>query len=278
MTANYKSEYQELKNVLRSTLDANPVLKYEVEVELFRQLNDPSTSEAEKARIMDKIVLSNLRLIMKIILKWKYTKCLTMGDLFGECIFGLRRAAELYEYTQGNKFSTYAYIWINSVLGRAILQNDCGSLQTPVSLHNARRDAEKARMALTESLGREPTDDEIIDKIKYRGKMADLAPIEQIPLDQEIREGITMGESLVDPVDHVGNIFLGFQSEVLLKAIDSLQERDRMIIYERIYNSKTFKEIGDEHGIPVKTVAFRYKWACKKLKSLVRLSDFDDEF
>lgn len=278
MTANYKSEYQELKQMLRQTINANPLLKYEAEVELFKRLNDESTSESEKVRIMDKIILSNLRLVMRIIIKWKYTKCLTMGDLFGECIFGLKRAAELYDHTQGNKFSTYAYIWINSVLDRAIKENDCGSLKTPVSLHNARRDAEKARIALAESLGRDPTDDEIMGSIKYRGKMTDLAPIDQIHLDQEIGEGITISETLVDPVDHVGNIFLGFQREVLLTALEGLDERDRMIVYERIYNSKNFREIGEEYKIPLKTVAFRYKAALKKLKSLVKLSDFDDEF
>lgn len=74
-------------------------------------------------RARERLVKCNLRLVVHVSKKYTFKLrgiALEHADLIQEGIFGLQRAAELFDGTKGYKFSTYAYWWIRQSISRSI--------------------------------------------------------------------------------------------------------------------------------------------------------------
>lgn len=107
------------------------------------------------AQARQAMVLHNLRLVTSV--AWRYrNQGLSDLDLYQEGAIGLLRAAEGYDYRQGNKFSTYAVWWIRQSIFRAVAE--CGSaIRLPAHVHDALCRLHRAQRQLREKLAREPT-------------------------------------------------------------------------------------------------------------------------
>ncbi|AXL10892.1 sigma-70 family RNA polymerase sigma factor [Microbacterium foliorum] len=70
-------------------------------------------------RAQDRMVLSNVRLVISIARKYQYNG-LELGDLIQEGILGLIHAVKKFDYAQGTKFSTYGTWWIRQAITRAL--------------------------------------------------------------------------------------------------------------------------------------------------------------
>lgn len=88
------------------------------EVDLARQIEaGPETPEGRQAK--DRLIEGNLRLVVSV--ANRYAGCgVPLSDLIQEGNVGLIRAAEKFDYTKGNKFSTYAVWWIRRYVLRAL--------------------------------------------------------------------------------------------------------------------------------------------------------------
>ena len=75
--------------------------------------------EREGKRAQDRMVLSNVRLVISIARKYQHNG-LELGDLIQEGILGLLHAVKKFDYTQGTKFSTYGTWWIRQAITRAL--------------------------------------------------------------------------------------------------------------------------------------------------------------
>lgn len=149
-----------------------PVLTAEQEVELFttiqegldtyRSLDDPATmSPEQEALIIDMAVahqkaeLCNLRLAVSIAKRYFGLLNISPIDLIQEANMGVKKAVSRFDYTTGNKFSTYGTWWIRQRIIRSIA--DKGTLiRMPVHAHEQMGSIRKAKVTLERTLGRKP--------------------------------------------------------------------------------------------------------------------------
>lgn len=116
---------EERKNNFLKTLKPNERKK------ILKMISDnPLSSEEAK----EKIITSNMRLIVSIAKKYVLKSSLELTDLVSEGAIGLTRATEKFEIERGYKFSTYATYWIRQQIIRAIAEQS-KTIRTPVHVN-----------------------------------------------------------------------------------------------------------------------------------------------
>jgi len=168
-----------------------PLLTPDEEVELAKRI------ERGDLAAKDRMVNSNLRLVVSIARKYQGVGELSLLDLIQEGMLGLIRAAEKFDWRKGFRFSTYATLWIRQSIGRA-LDEQGRTIRVPISIAQRERKIANAERALAIRLGRAPTPEEIAAE-------ADLKP-EQV---QELREVTRTVTSIDRPLGDDGDAALG---------------------------------------------------------------------
>ena len=115
---------------------------------------------------IDTLVLHNVRLIGMVAKRYR-SAGIDYEDLFQEGYFGLRRAAELYDWQRGLQFSTYAVMWIRQTVGRSVMETG-RTIRVPVHAYELHRRVPKVRGELATVLHREPTDVELATALKVK--------------------------------------------------------------------------------------------------------------
>lgn len=99
------------------TLRKFPQLKHAEVVSLFQKLE--SDNEDKKTR--DRLITSNLRLVVSIAKQFKNHN-LPIEDLIQEGNIGLMKAIKRFDWQRGFRFSTYATWWIRQAIGQHVLK------------------------------------------------------------------------------------------------------------------------------------------------------------
>lgn len=258
-----------------NSIKNNKLLTYQEEQKLGEEILKGNIKAKEK------LIESNLRLVVSIAKKYINKSSLTFLDLIQEGNLGLIKAADKFDYTLGYKFSTYATYWIKQSISRAIIEqsknirlpdnivgllnkinhfkkdyiqkynkepdiaNIAKAVNIPVSKLKKILDNSKDTISINTIIGNDEDDTTLEDLIEDKQNLSPEKQIEQIMIKEEIK-----------------------------KILSTLSKREKKVIEMRFglddNSAKTLEECSKYFGLTKERIRQIENEALKKLRNPIR--------
>jgi RNA polymerase primary sigma factor len=230
--------------------------------------------EGKEAR--EYLIKANIRLVVSIAKKYRQYGS-SFLDLIQAGNVGLIRAVDKFDYSRGNRFSTYATWWIRRSVLRFLNQKE-RTIRLPNYLSNRLRKVRHVTRDLSQQLGRQPTLDEISEHVEQTpDELRQLIDYARLPISLDKPVGDDGETELLNFVenDSEPTPFTSVQQTMLEEdiefALDELSEREASIIKLRFglegNRSHTLKELGEIFGVTRERIRQIQQKALRKLRS-----------
>jgi len=222
----------------------------------------------------NELITRNLRLVVNVA-KHYIGRGLSFLDLIQEGNIGLMKVVDKFDYKMGFKFSTYATWWIRQGITRALIDKT-KTIRVPVHMMDFYNKVTKASRELTRQLGREPSKEEIAEKLEVStGKIAEVLRAIQDPIALQTPLG-DEGSKLEDFISDKDSPSPYSDTERnnvtkhILNVLNTLTPREEKVIRMRFGigfgKDHTLEEVGRHFSITRERVRQIEAKALKKLK------------
>lgn len=261
------------------------LLTHEQEIALAQQL------EAGGHEAVNRLIEANIRLVVSVAEPLARVTRLPLEDLVQEGVFGLRRAAEKFDWRRGYKFSTYATWWILQAM-RRFIAGQRHTLHMSSHIHDQIGQVKRTARCLVHDLGRDPTELELAAALGLPPqKVSEVLLLSQdaVPLDAPVcdgedsrsREEMIQDTTLPSPEEETIRNERRAQLDEVLSRFLAPRERAVLclLVGYPVGTPLTLTEVADQFGISPDMVKRIQATALAKLRSrvvMMMLRDFLD--
>lgn len=241
----------------------------------------------EKA--IDTLVRSNLRFVVSVA-KMYSREIEEMQELIQAGNIGLIKAASNFDPTRGFKFISYAVFHIRNEIIQE-LTNNSRMIRLPSNKVQIVSKAKKGHSILYSTLGREPTEAELLDWLKGQTPLAAsltetklreimIGDLRTSSIDQKINDddssSSSFAETLKSPTPENSDVFdVEYRAQILNDIMTDLTEEDRAMILDYFGLNKfqmqmSTYDLGARMGITAESVRNRINRCIRRMKLSAR--------
>lgn len=237
------------------------------------QLRATPTADGTQTADRDRLILDHLptvRFIARRVAE-RLPQHVEMEELVSAGVVGLIDAVSKFDPRKEVQFKSYAQFRIRGAMLDSLRTLDW----SPRDLRRKKRDLDEASRTLTTQLGRAPSEQEIASELgttleAYQQLLGDLKGLELGSLNVE--RGEETGEEEIANVaapateDPLRQCMEGEMRDRLMALIDTLPERERLVLTLYYYEELTMKEIGLTLGVVESRVSQVHASALRRLR------------
>jgi RNA polymerase primary sigma factor len=277
-----RNDTEHYRYTLKWITQKYPCLSAQEEKDLAKRI----TQGDKRAR--DILILSNIRLVLRLSRKYSHREGVSLADLIQDGIVGLLRAVEKFDWNRGHRFSTYACWWIQQAILQSFSEHD-RLIRLPGHIVSNLSKIKRIQCEFEETVGRQPTIAELSSKTGISQKrLSSIIFLTQktISLQTQVNHTDDGGQSLEDTIECLSlSPEASLEKRDLLSAVKEsmdrlLNTREQDILKKRYmtqegqhHNGKKFtlEDLGQTYGITRESVRQSEQRALRKIKTALEL-------